>query len=311
MVDIPLVDITAWTSGTAAERGAVVQQLDGAFSTSGFALVTGHGMDPALAATLRAESQAFLTDPDEAKAACRAEALGRPGWIPIGMEANGYTQGMDTPPDLKESLSFQPGHLPAKRGLMDDGAWALPRPALKAAAEAWMTAADDVFMDLLRICGVAIGRGEAFFADGCARAPHAFYVNWYPPTSRLGAPKPGQYRIGPHTDFGILTVLDRQLGQGGLQVQLSDGTWVDAPYVPGALTINVANLLTLWSGGRWISAMHRVLPPPVDAPDESLMSLVYFGGADSDLLVEPLDGRPPVRAGDFLQAQVDAISVTG
>ena len=94
------------------------------------------------------------------------------------------------------------------------------------------------------------------------RGPQTFNINRYPPLSATGPAKEGQYRVAPHTDWGILTILDRQPGYGGLQVQALVGTWAASPYVPGAFTVNVADLLSRWTGGRWRSTRHRVLPPP-------------------------------------------------
>ncbi len=75
----------------------------------------------------------------------------------------------------------------------------------------------------------------------------------------------------------------------------TDGGWEDAPFVPGALTINTGDLLARWSGGRWKSNRHRVLPPQAAAPDEDLVSLVYFYEANHDTRVQPL--APPIGAG--------------
>ena len=47
-----------------------------------------------------------------------------------------------------------------------------------------------------------------------------FNINRYPPLTEVGEPLPGQFRIGPHTDFGTVTVLDREPGAGGLQVDI-------------------------------------------------------------------------------------------
>src|SRR5262249_8546619 len=68
--------------------------------------------------------------------------------------------------------------------------------------------------------------------------------------------------------------------------------WQDAPYQPGAFTINTGDLLARWSGDRWESDRHRVLPPQGEAPDEDLVWLVYFYGAEHDPVVEAL--RPPI-----------------
>ena len=134
---------------------------------------------------------------------------------------------------------------------------------------------------------------------------------------QTGEPAPDQFRIGPHTDFGTVTILDREPGRGGLQVWTQDGGWADAPYHPDALTINTGDLLARWSGDRWRSNRHRVLPPQAEAPDEDLVSLVYFYEADHDSVVHALRppiGRPndypPVVASDFLRERLDAITVT-
>jgi isopenicillin N synthase-like dioxygenase len=140
-------------------------------------------------------------------------------------------------------------------------------------------------------------------------------LNWYPPVTVVGSPQPGQFRIGPHTDFGVLTILDREVGMGGLQVQRDDGTWEDAPFVAGALTINLGDLMARWTGDRWRSARHRVLPPPTWV-DESLLSLVFFDEGNLDELVETLPAPAagptqyePIRAADYLRLKLGQISV--
>jgi isopenicillin N synthase-like dioxygenase len=141
-------------------------------------------------------------------------------------------------------------------------------------------------------------------------------INWYPPMTLAGRPEPGQFRIGPHTDFGTLTVLDREPGRGGLQVWTEQDGWEDAPYVPGTFTINTGDLLARWSGARWKSNRHRVLPPQAEAPDEDLVSLVYFYEADHDAVIESLqppigkpNDYPPVVSAQFLKKLLDAITV--
>jgi isopenicillin N synthase-like dioxygenase len=169
--------------------------------------------------------------------------------------------------------------------------------------------------ELLVLCAAALGLERDFFTRHTGHATHTMNVNWYPPMAVAGPPEPGQFRIGPHTDFGTVTILDREPGRGGLQVWTEQDGWADAPYQPGALTINTGDLLARWSGGRWKSNRHRVLPPQAEAPDEDLVSLVFFYEADHDAVIESL--RPPVgRRGDyapvmsaqFIKTRLDAIT---
>lgn len=106
-------------------------------------------------------------------------------------------------------------------------------------------------------------------------------------------------------------------GSGGLQVYTREGGWADAPYHPEALTINIGDLIDYWTGGRWPAGRHRVLPPQAHAPDEDLMSLIFFYELDHDAVVTPLGppvgaatGQPPVVAGEFIMSRLEAITVT-
>jgi isopenicillin N synthase-like dioxygenase len=94
-----------------------------------------------------------------------------------------------------------------------------------------------------------------------------------------------------------------------------DGEWEDAPWVDGAFTINIGDMMARWTGDRWLSNRHRVLAPDASAPHEDLMSLVYFHEADPTAVlhsVPPPVGRvrhQPVAAGDYLRAKLAAIAV--
>ena len=122
-------------------------------------------------------------------------------------------------------------------------------------------------------------------------------LNWYGPRG-ASDPEPNQFRVGPHTDFGTLTVLDREPGLGGLQVKDEAGDWIDAPHVEASLVINTGDLIRRWTNDRWCSNQHRVLPPPAEEPTEELISLVFFHEPDDDALIEALPTCVDQRAPD-------------
>lgn len=315
---VPSIDLRPWFDGGPSGRAEVARRVDEALRTAGFLLVTRHGVAAALRAEVRALARDFFALPEDVKARYAVGVGGR-GWIPPGAEANGYAEGTETPADLKESHSFAADD-PTGDPAVDDvwfapNVWPAEVPALRGALTEYLGAMRALSDELLSVCAVALGLPGDHFAAYLRHPTFGFNLNWYPPIRRVGPPEDGQYRIGPHTDFGTVTVLDREPGLGGLQVFTADGEWVDAPFDPDAFTINIGDLMARWTGDRWRSTRHRVLAPPADAVDEDLLSLVYFYEADHDAVVEslppPIGGTtyPPVVWGDYLRAKLAAISV--
>jgi isopenicillin N synthase-like dioxygenase len=307
VTDVPVIDLRHWVDGT--DRNAVAEQVDAALSDVGFFLVVGHGIDEVLIAETRRVFASFFAQPAEAKQRVRMPRLGMAGWAPMGMEANAYSFGQQTPPDLKESYRLGAHELPGRVALRGDNVWPTQPPDFREVVCRYMAAVDALHLELLRLCAAAADLDDIeFFAASSRRNDNTLNINWYAPTRVLGEPRPGQYRIGPHTDFGSITVLHREPGSSALQVQLPNGEWVHAPVVDGAFTINAGDMLAHWSGGRWRSAIHR-MPAPTEA-DDGLLSLVYFCDPDPDTVVVPLRGdATPVLAGDYLTAKIAAITM--
>ncbi|GAA3067212.1 2-oxoglutarate and iron-dependent oxygenase domain-containing protein [Pseudonocardia yunnanensis] len=312
---IPTIDLAAWRSGDAGVGPAV----DAALQQAGFLLVTGHGVDDALRTEVRAAARAFFALPAEVKARYAVRIGGR-GWLAPGVEANGNVEGVETPPDLKESFAVGPD-TPTGDPEVDDvwfppNVWPPEVPALEHAVGRYVAAMTAVSRELLELCADALGLRRETLTALAGHPTWTFNINRYPPLTEVGPPAPGQFRIGSHTDFGTVTVLDREPGAGGLQVDIEGIGWTDAPYDRSAFTVNIGDLLEHWTGMRWRSGRHRVLPPQAESPHEELISLVFFFELDHDALVTPLAppiGRradlAPVVSAPFLRERLDAISV--
>ncbi|MFC0109765.1 isopenicillin N synthase family dioxygenase [Kibdelosporangium aridum] len=316
---VPLVDLEPWFHGSLKDRLKVADQIDRALQDSGFLLVTGHGVTKSLRDDTRRQARRFFGLPGETKQRYAVSVGGR-GWLPPGVEANAYAEGTETPPDLKESYSVGAD---AAVGVPEiDDFWFAPNvwpaevPFLEATAVEYMARMRRLSDELLTIFAVALRLPENHFVAHTRHPTYTFNINWYPPMTVVGQPDDGQFRIGPHTDFGTVTVLDREAGVGGLQVFTKDGRWENAPYHPDALTINIGDLMARWTGDRWRSTRHRVLPPHASAPDEDLVSLIFFYETDHDARITSLGppiGKteyPEVIAADYLKEKLDAITVT-
>ncbi|MFJ3838150.1 isopenicillin N synthase family dioxygenase [Streptomyces sp. NPDC054904] len=315
---VPVIDLGPWRAGDAATRARIAARVDEALQEAGFLLVTGHGVDPALSARIREEARAFFRMPAAVKQPYAVRVGGR-GWLGPGAEANSYAEGAASPPDLKESWSCAAedptGNPEVDAEWFRPNVWPAETPELGPRAREYLARMRALSDELLELLAAALDLPADHFTRHTGHPTWGFNLNWYPGTETVGQPLPGQFRIGAHTDFGTVTVLDREPGAGGLQIHTDAGGWQDAPYDPAALTVNIGDLLARWTGDRWRAGRHRVLPPPAHAPAEELVSLVYFYECDAGTRVESLPaplGRvayPPVDSHVYLREKLDAIGV--
>ncbi|MFK0016396.1 isopenicillin N synthase family dioxygenase [Streptomyces sp. NPDC091027] len=316
---IPVIDLGPWRSGDQQARARTAGRVDEALRAAGFLLVTGHGVDPGLPARIRAASREFFRLPTPVKERY-AVTVGERGWLGPGAEANSYAEGAASPPDLKESWSWAADEPTGKPSVDAEwfrpNAWPAEVPELKPLVTEYLGLMRALSDELLELLASALDLPEDHFTRHTSHPTWGFNVNRYPGTDTVGPPLPGQFRIGAHTDFGTVTVLDREPGAGGLQIHTDADGWQDAPYDPRALTVNIGDLMARWTGDRWRAGRHRVLPPPADTPSEELISLVYFYECDAHTRVESLPapiGRvvhDPVDSHAYLRGKLDAISVT-
>ena len=312
MPAVPLVDLTPWYAGDPEGRRQVATEVDRALCEVGVLLVTGHPLSPPLTSCLREEARMFFAEPLAAKAELATLPGGR-GWVPAGP---GAAAG------LTESFAFGPEGLPdtvlgtAEEEWFGANTWPAGTPCLRTVATAFTRCCAALADELLRVLALALDLDADFFVSRCADGAWHADLTWYPPRQACGTVAPGQMRVAAHTDPGTLVLADREPGLGCLQVQTLEGEWVDVPSVPGALTVAAGDLLARWTGDRWRSAPHRVLPPPVEAPAEELLSLAFTAEPDPLAVIDRLPTAAagptryePVTAGQFRRERAGTIPV--
>lgn len=321
--EIPLVDLTSWFEGTIGDRARLAAEVDRHLQRCGFLVVINHGIDPTVFRETRDACVEFFHQPTKAKGALSPKAGLYRGWIGAGKEANAATYGVDTPPDLKETFAFGTIDVLDELKREEHPNWYAPNiwpeevASLQPAAERFWRSSKSLADELLQLFALALGLEQHRLLDQCRNSTATGTLNWYWPYTR-GVPEEGQFRIGPHTDFGTLTILDRQPGVGGLQVLSEDGDWMDAPCIDGSLIVNTGDMIRQWTNDRWCSNEHRVLPPTSEAPDEELISLVFFHEPDADAVVTPFETcvseenparYKPITSSDYLAEKFAALAV--
>ena len=172
----------------------------------------------------------------------------------------------DRKPDDPDVLSGKPF-----RGLNQ---WPRDLPGFREDALAYMAAVEALGMKMLPVVARALDLPLDFFSAYFNPANLQLRLLHYPVRDES---EPEQYGAGAHTDAGFLTFL-MQHGIGGLQIRRTDGTWFDAPVLPGRFLINTGDLLRRWTNDRWLSTPHRVL----NLSGTDRYSIAFFFGPDLD-----------------------------
>lgn len=92
--------------------------------------------------------------------------------------------------------------------------------------------------------------------------------------------------IHHHTDAGALTVLVQD-ERSGLQVR-REGSWHTIPPLPGALLVNLGDVVQVWSNDLYPAPLHRVIL----RPNTPRYSAAYFFNPAYEARYAPLCGPP-------------------
>jgi isopenicillin N synthase-like dioxygenase len=253
---LPIIDVGPLLGpGSAAAQAAVAGRIQAACRERGFFYVTGHGVPEDLLDQLASASAEFFALPAEDKLEISMDRGGRAwrGFFPVGAE---LTSGR---PDLKEGLYFG-AELPdddprVQAGLPLHGRNLFPPqvPRLGPLVLAYLDALTRLGQAVLTGVALSLDLDPGYFATGYAADPTVlFRIFHYPPSP----PQAGDWGVGEHTDYGLITLL-AQDDSGGLQVAAPEG-WIDAPPVPGTLVCNIGDMLDRLTGGWYRSTPHRV-----------------------------------------------------
>ena len=293
---IPVIDVTPLRDGSAPL--SVAQKLHQASQQLGFIYITGHGIPDRLIDRLRTTAMDFFTADSAIKETVRVSDRHR-GWISSG----GAKMDDDAKPDRKESFLW--GYQDAQGMTVEDhplrGAnqWPAFLPQLENYAMEWFQHSHRLAAELMAGFAIGLGLKDDFFLRATERPLSRCSLVYYPDQPpELGK---DQFGVGPHTDFGMLTVLCQD-NVGGLQVQDHNGDWIEAPPIEGSLIVNVGDLLHRWTEGAYKSTPHRV----INSSGRERLSLVLAWDPEPETIIDARAvtggeaSEDPISCGDYL-----------
>lgn len=311
---VPVVDVGGFRTADPAGRQQVASAFGHALEHTGFVTITGHGVPRDLVHSLYDCASSFFALPQATKLKYTApEKTKARGYLPVGIESVAATLNGRTPPDLCEALVF--ASLQRERsGRGAPNYWPKDPPGLAPLVQRYFDAMYGLCQALMRVSALALELPEDHFAEAYREPGMTLRFVSYP--DQPLPPEPGQLRYGAHHDYGGLTILRQDEAPGGLQICDANGCWHDVPPHPHSFVINVGELMSRWTNGRWRSTLHRVVNP-----DRSLtgstrrLSMVVFTGPNGATEVSALPTcvsaeKPakfgPVNAQAFVQAKIAA-----
>ena len=295
---IPVIDIAPLSDGT--DPIGVSKALHKASQNTGFIYIKGHGMSDITIDNARATALKFFRSKETEKSLVSVTDKHR-GWL----GPNRSKMRDDVKSDLKESfiwgLENKNSNLSSDLYVYGANKWPKFLPEMREPAQEYFNQAQSIACHLLRGFALGLGLKENFFFQNITHPlSRASYV-YYP--QQLESMGEEQFGAGPHTDFGVLTVLCQD-AVGGLQIKDLDGDWVYAPPLDGTLIVNVGDLLARWTDGFYRSTPHRV----INESSQERLSLVLAFDPNAETMIdartifgsEYLPKQEPISCGDYL-----------
>ena len=297
--EIATLDLGRFIHGDAADKARFAEELVRALSEIGFAVLVGHGVDPALYDEVHdAVLDLFETTPLEEKM--------RFLWERHGSVAQGYfpiEHTSEIHPDLVEGwvLCRRAFDVPQRRDgpFQAEDHW--PDAKYERQFRRLVLAHEALFKPITRAIFQGLGVDPHLFDRKLTGTNFGLRLNYYPPMTEE-QDRSGAGRLLGHEDVDLFTLLPAPRLEG-LQVwnHLS-GKWVRLNAPRGSIIINTGDYMQRISNDRLPSTTHRV-GKPRDAshraqPRVSFATNVYLW---EDEVLEVLPGLgapkyPPVKA---------------
>ncbi|MHA6784131.1 isopenicillin N synthase family dioxygenase [Pseudonocardia saturnea] len=288
---VPVLSFDRARDATGRFRPAFLDALRTALHEVGFLQLTDFGAAPGQIAELTRTTRRFFDLPLRDRLALdNRNSPHFRGYTRLGHE---ITAGR---PDAREQLDFAPEQRTRPRADWDapfrllEGPNQWPDaalPELRTVVLEWAGLLGRVGAELTRAVAASLGLPEDHFDPLFAGDPH-----WFGKLIRYVGREddgPDAQGVGPHADWGFLTLL-LQDDTGGLQARPSrtDG-WVDVPPVEGALVVNVGEMLEVATHGYLVATVHRVRPC---APGTTRQSIGMFWSPRLDAVLHPVPLTP-------------------
>lgn len=290
-------------------------QLGASFRDTGFAVVSGHGLDPQMLERASSAAKAFFALPSEVKQRYFVPGgAGQRGYTPFGLEIAKGAAARDLKEFWHVGRDLPAGH--ANAALMPPNLDVVEIEGWAEATGAMFRSLDALGLELLAAIALHLGLERDFFDDPVRDGNSVLRLLHYP--AQAEPPPEGSIRAGAHEDINVITLL---LGaeEGGLEVKHRVHGWAAVNPPEGALVVNIGDMLQRLTNHKLPSTSHRVVNPRPERSRHARYSTPYFLHFRPDYLIETLPScvskdapnayPAPITAQAFLEQRLREIGL--
>ncbi len=308
MNKIPSVDLNDFLSDDLQKKSLFVDTIGSAFQEIGFCAVRGHFLDDQLVKKLYDQIKLFFDLPTDIKKKYEhPEFSGQRGYVSFGKEsAKGSKHG-----DLKEYWHF--GQYVSENESHKYNYFPNIKvdelPEFNIVGEEVYKTLEKTAKYVLRALALYLKIDENYFDNYIHNGNSILRPIHYPPI--MEDPKEA-VRAAAHGDINLITLLMGAHGKG-LQVQKTNGDWIDAVASKDELMINIGDMLSRHTNNVLKSTVHRVVNPDRELLKKSRYSIPFFMHPVSEMKLNVLESTicdefpkayDDITAGEFLEERL-------
>ncbi|MFT5163144.1 MAG: isopenicillin N synthase-like dioxygenase [Alteromonadaceae bacterium] len=279
LTQIPTLNITDFGK----DKTAFVEKIGEAYKQFGFCGISGHGLSDDLMQQAFDVTQAFFALPTAVKQQYFIEGQGGArGYTATGVEKAKGSEYVD----LKEFWHVGRELLTqAPHECLYPNVWPKEVEAFKQVALAFYSTLAHIGDQVLRALALVLGQDEGYFVDKTDHGNSVLRLIHYPPIQDSSTQS---IRAGEHEDINLITLLVGS-HEAGLEVKTREGKWLPVTMLPGAIVVNIGDMLQRLTNNILPSTPHRVVNPDGQASETPRYSMPYFLHPNPEFLIKTLD----------------------
>lgn len=286
-VNIPRLDLLAYTQGTPEQRKQFSNAIGTAFTETGFVTIANHGLDENLINSLYDVVQRFFALPDTVKNKYEIPGLaGQRGYTSKGKEKAKDAKA----PDLKEFWqrgqtvaggSANENHYPENISVEE-------LPEFDTITAEVYRRLENTGRALLKAIAVYLALDEDYFESRVVEGNSILRAIHYFPIEDPATLPDDAVRAGAHEDINLITLLIGASADG-LEVLTREGEWFPVKAQGKDIVVNVGDMLQRLTNNKLKSTTHRVVNPPKEQLKTSRYSVPFFLHPKVDVSLRSLE----------------------